>query len=238
MNREMKIVNPLHYPVAILLSAVILVIGVRGVNLTTIMVLPVAVAIAFLAASLIQTQQSQNPALDREIKAVKKQVELLAEQSQILRTESEELLTSSSQLELLTTIQYVCDRAQELPAKVEQITRSIQGKDSLLSPSDIQKQLAEVKSKQSTSSGVAHQQLKQLATSLERNLELARQGQDTRQAQIFSLSAQVIDAAGVLQQLQNQIRTANLDDTENINQLTNLSEELRSIQENVDLLID
>lgn len=234
----MKIVNPLHYPIAILLGAIILVTGVRIGNLPKVIMLLGAVAIAFVTASLIQTQQSQNPVLDREIKGVQQQAKLLAEQSAVLRIESEKLLTSAAQLDLLTTIQYVCDRAQELPTKVEQITCNIQGKDSLLSPTDIQRQLAEVKAKQSKRSGVAHQQLEQLATSLERNLELARQGEDTRQAQIFSLSTQVIDAAGVLQQLQNQIRTANLDNTEDINQLSNLSEELNSIQENVDLLIN
>ena len=234
----MKLVNPLHYPAAVLLGAVILGVGVRLGNFPKVIMLLVAVAIAFWGAALIQTQQSKNPVVDREIKAVQQQAKLLAEQAQNLRTESEQILTSSTQLELLTTIQYACDRAQELPAKIKQITTDLQGKDSLLSPVDLQRQLAQVKAKQSQSSGVAYQQLEQLATGLERNLALARQGQDTRQAQIFSLSTQVIDGAGVLQQLQNQIRTSNLNDAENINELRNLSEELKSIQENVDLLID
>jgi hypothetical protein len=233
----MKLVNPLHYPFAVLLGAIILVFGVRLGNFPKVIMLLIAVAIAFLAAALIQTQQLNNPVLDREIKAIEQQAKLLAEQAQNLRTESEQILTSSTQIELLTTIQYACDRALELPAKVEQITSNLQGKDSLLSPADLQRQLAQVKAKQSQSSDVAYQQLEQLATSLERNLELARQGQDTRQAQIFSLSTQVIDAAGVLQKLQNQIRTSNLNNTEELNELRDLSEELKNIQENVDVLI-
>ena len=234
----MKLANPLHYPGAVFLGAIALVIGVRIGNLPKILMLPLAGAIAFVGASLREAQKPKNPALKREIINLKQQSKSLAEQATNLRRESENLLINASQIELLSTIQLVCDRAQELPVKIELITNKFQGENSLLSPRDIQRQLAEATVKQSKSSGVARQHLEQLVVSLERNLELARQGEDTRQAQLYSLSTQVIDAAGVLQQLQNQIRTSNLDSIEDINELSNLSQELKDIQENVELLIN
>jgi hypothetical protein len=47
----------------------------------------------------------------------------------------------------------------------------------------------------------------------------------------------VTDAAGVLQALQNKLHTANLTDTAQTMELRSLSEDLNSVQSNVDLLI-
>ena len=84
---------------------------------------------------------------------------------------------------------------------------------------------------------MAKEHLEQLVTSLENNLRLAQKGQDARQAQVISLNTLVIESAGILQQLQNRLRTSDLNSSQEINQLKELSEELKNMQENVDLLI-
>jgi hypothetical protein len=162
----------------------------------------------------------------------------LAEKAEILRQEANQLLTTdSSQLELLTAVQYACDRAIDLPAKINQFAGQLQSPNSLLSISELQQQLLEVQTKQRSSSGVARQHLDQLAESLKRNIQLAQQGQDTRTAQITSLYTLIQDAAGVLQQLQNKLRTSDLTNSEQVNELQTLSAELNSFQENVDILV-
>lgn len=238
----MKLVNPLLYPWAILAGGIALVVGSRLVQLPSYVSLPVAAAIATGLAIPLNKQESQkirldNPALVREIKSVKRRSQLLAEKAQELRTEAQQVLTSSTQLELLAAIEYACDRVLELPAKIDQLAQKLQGADSLLSPEKLAQQLTGVQAKVRGSSGVAQQQLEQLANSLENNLQLAQQGEDARQAQVVSLTTLVTESAGVLQQFQNRLRTSNLNNSVEINELKVLSEELKSMQDNVDLLI-
>ena len=238
----MKLANPLHYPLAVLAGGIVLVVGVRFLQLHNWIMLPVAGAIATTGAIALKAKESQqlnlgNPALERELRAVKQQARLLVEKAETLRSESEKMLTSSAQIELLTAVQYACNRALELPGKIDRLANRLHGSDSLLSVNDLQQQLAEVNAKLGHSSGVARQQLQQLAGSLENNIRLAREGQDARQAQIISLSTMVINSAGALQQLQNRLRTSDLNDSAEIQELLLLSNELKSMQENVDLLI-
>ncbi|MEO1673463.1 MAG: hypothetical protein AAFR77_22240, partial [Cyanobacteria bacterium J06631_2] len=134
-------------------------------------------------------------------------------------------------------VEYACDRVLELPSKVDHLARKLQGADSLLSSAELTRQIAEVKTKARESSGVAQSQLNQLATSLENNLRLAQQGQDARQAQVVSLATLVTESAGVLQQFQNRLRTSNLDNSQEINDLKAISDELKNMQDNVDLLV-
>ncbi|MFP3344818.1 hypothetical protein R0J87_20285, partial [Halomonas sp. SIMBA_159] len=88
----------------------------------------------------------------------------------------------------------------------------------------------------SQSSGASYQQLQSLQESLQRNIRLAKQGEDARQAQVISLNTSIQNLAGVLQQLQNKLRSADLADVQQVTELQNLSEELNSLQENVDIL--
>ena len=204
----------------------------RLIQLPSLIILPTAVAIASgIAIPLSQKEANQinidNPALAKEIQLVQKQAELLINKAKELRTEAKQILTSSTQLELLSTVEYACDRTQELPAKINRLSQKLQGSDSLLSSTELTKQLDEVKAKQKQSSGIAKKQLQQLSTSLENNLRLAQQGQDARQAQVISLNTLVTQSAGILQQLQNRLRTSNLNNSEEIKELQNLSEELR-----------
>ncbi len=237
----MKLANPLSYPLAILAGAVVLVAGVRAANLDSRVVVPLAVAVAVGGAALQKAREPEtlhldNPALERELLAVRQQAKLLAEKAEIFRAEANRLLTDSLQVSLLANVQYACDQAKAVPAKIDQLTQRFRGSDSLLSVQDLQQQLAEVQAKLRSSSGVAQAQLGKLADSLQRNIELARQGQDARQAQVANLATLILDSAGVLQAMQNQLRSANLADTAQVLELQSLSDEFKAFQENVDLL--
>ena len=133
-------------------------------------------------------------------------------------------------------MEYACDRTLELPAKIELLSNKISGDDSLLSIEELEKKLANIKRKKKTAQGVAKEQLEQIAISLQRNIALAKQGESARQAQVFSLTNLITHSAGILQQLQNKFRTADLTNSEALQDLQNLSEELTTIQENNYLL--
>ncbi len=241
-DKHMKLANPLYYPLPVLASAIALVLGVRLVKLPSVIVLSLSAVVATSLASWRKSQEPEtlnldNPELERELQSVRQQARLVAQKANDLRSEAAKLLTSSVQMELLVAVQYTCDRAAELPAKIDQMARRLQGSDSLLSVSELQQQLVEVQSKLRSSSGVAKQHLSQLAESLKRNIQLAQQGQDTRTAQIVSFSRIIQDSAGVLQQLQNKLRTSDLSESEQLRELQLLSAELSSLQENVDFLV-
>jgi chromosome segregation ATPase len=237
----MKLANPLLYPLSMLAGGIVLVAGARLVNLPSWVVVPVAAAVAAGGAALQKAQQPtpllEDPELDRQLQATQRQAKDLAAKAEALRQESSRLLTGANQLELLSTVQFACDRATELPSKIDQLARRMQGADSLLEVDELQAQLREVKARQRSSSGVARDQLDRLAETLQRNIQLAQQGQDARQAQVVSLSTLLQDSAGVLQSMQNQLRTANLNDAGDVEELRSLSDELRQFQENVDLLV-
>lgn len=233
--------NPFHYPLAVLVGAITLVIGVRVARLPSVVMLPAAAAITAIGAIALKSQEPErlldNPELERELQAVRASARALADRANALRLEAARLLTNADQIELLTAVQYACDRAVELPAKIDQLARRMQGADSLLSTDELQRQLAQVQTQLRSSSGAAREQRSKLAASLRRNIQLARQGQDARQAQVANLSTLILDSAGVLQAMQNRLRTANLADAAETLELRSLSDELRDFQENVDLLI-
>lgn len=238
----MKIANPLNYPVAVLVSGVFFVGGVRSQNISPWIMFPAAGAIAVGGATVLKSRAAReidpaDRAKIREIQAIKQQAESIAQKAEILRTESEKILIESTQIELLTAVQYGCNLALELPQKIENLANRLHGSESLLSEAELKKQLTEVRNKINHSSGKSGQQLQELAASLENNIKLVKQGKDARAAQITSLSTLVSNAAGVLQQLQNQLRTSNLNSSQQIEELLVLSDELKNIQENVDLLI-
>jgi hypothetical protein len=138
---------------------------------------------------------------------------------------------------LLGTVQYACDRTSELPAKIDRLAQRLQGEDSILSVTELQRQLQDVQHKLAHSSGVAQAQLQKLAESLRKNIQLAQEGQDARQAQVANLLTLILDSASVLQTLQNQLRTVDLADAAQATELQHLGEELREFQENLDLLV-
>lgn len=242
MATQIKFANPLSHPLAVLAGGIVLVIGVRFVNLSSVVMLPAAVGIA-TAGAMVQKSQERvhysrgNSELESQLQLVRAQAQKLAEKAKELRLEASELLTDSSQIDLLAAVQYASDRACELPAKIDQLSQRLQGDNSLLSVRELEQQLVAVQEKLGSSTGVTLEQLKQLKTRLLSNIQLARQGQDARTAQIIALSTLVQDSAGVLQQLQNQLRTADLTQKAATQKLQILSEELSSFQENVNLLV-
>ncbi len=236
----MKLANPLFYPLSILAGAVVLVAGVRLANLPSWVVLPMAAAVATGGAMVQKNSEPvpilENPALDQELTSARLQATNLAAKANSLRHEASRLLTEATQMDLLVMVQSACDRAVELPARIDQLTRRMHGADSLLAVEDLQQQLTEVTTRIPASSGVARDQLNRLADSLRHNIQMARQGEDARQAQVLSLSTLILDSAGVLQGMQNQIRTANLTDADQAEELRSLSNEFSFFQEHIGLI--
>lgn len=237
-----KLANPLHYPLAVLVGGMVLFGGVRLAKLPSVVMLPAAAAIATLGASILKGREPvslglDNPRLEQELQKTRQQALQLTQQAKALQAEAQQLLTDAHQMELLGGVQYACDRTQELPAKIDQLAQRLQGKDSLLSVNDLQQQLQVAQKRQRESTGVAQEQWAKLAVSLQRNIDLARQGEDAREAQVVSLSTLILDAGGVLQQLQNQLRTADLASSGTAETVRGLSEEFSRMQENMDVLI-
>lgn len=238
----MKLINPLLYPLAALAGGIILIVGVRVIRLPSAIVLPATILVTGASASWLHSRQNlasslKNPELAAELRTICDSARILAQQALALRQEATVLLADSAGIDLLGSIQYACDRTLELPAKIDQLALRLKGKDSLLSISDLQQQLSAVESKLQSSSDVAKEHLSQLAISLRRNLKLASQGQNSRQAQLISLTTSIQDAAGVLQELQNQLRSFELNDSSQATELRLQTQQLLSYQENIDLLI-
>lgn len=238
----MKLANPLSYPLAVLASGVFLVLGVRVINLPNSLALPGAAAIATVGAAFLKGREPEtlgldNPKLEQELLQVRQRASQLAEQANELQAESVNLLTETAQVELLGIVQYACDRSRDLPAKLEQLTQRLNRKGAILSVDDLQRQLKAAQQKQLTSTGVAKAQWSQLVQSLQRNMALAQQGEDAREAQVVSLSTLIVDAAGVLQQLQNKLRAADLTSTHQTDELRELGLELNNLQESLDVLL-
>lgn len=237
----MKLANPLYYPLGVLVGAIALVVGVRLANLPRLLMLPIAVGITTIGAAFLKAREPEtfgldNPELARELQAVQQQAGVLIERADAFRAEATQLLSDSGQVELLGLVQYACDYTHELPAKINQLAQRLQGANSLLSVPELERQLHTVEARIDSSAGVGQQQLTSLAASLRHNIQLARQGEDARQAQLVSLSTLILDAAGVLQTMQNKLRTANLTDVNEASALRSLSTEFKAAQENVDLL--
>jgi hypothetical protein len=238
----LQLANPLYYPTAVLIGGITLVVGVRVMSLSNKIILPTSIAATVLTATALKAKepdesQIAKQKLERELHGLKIASHDVAEKAEELRQEANQILTQSSfQIDLLVTVQQACDRAIELPDKINRVTQNIPKKKALLSADQLEKQWLEVQHKIRSSSGISRQHLQELAARLKRNIELAKMGQDTRQAKLISLQKMIQDSAGILQQLQNKLRTADLTNSEEIKALQNLSEELKAYQENVEIL--
>jgi hypothetical protein len=237
-----KLVNPLYYPVAILVGGLTLFVGVRLGNLSSLVMIPVASGVAVAGASFFKSREGEvleldNPALEREILTVKSSALALANQANDIRLEVQRLLTDTFQVELLTTVLMSGDRATELPGRIDTLVFKLHNTNSLLSIEALQQQLTEVKKKLPSSSGVAQRHLKQLAESLKRNIQLAQEGEDSRLARIINIATLIQDFSGVLQKLQTRLRTSDLSDAEQINGLQLIADELSILADNLDLVL-
>ncbi|NET47866.1 MAG: hypothetical protein F6K09_03895 [Merismopedia sp. SIO2A8] len=238
----MKLANPLYYPVSVLAAAIAFVVGVRGLNLPNVLVWPSSIAIATLGAAIRKGQELESlglddPALEQELASIRTQAATLAGRAHDLREEAVHLLTHADQMELLSVVQYACDRAEELPHHIDQMARRMKGADSLLSADELQRQLQNANANAQTSTGIAKEQWEKLASTLEWNINLSQEGKDARQAQVVSLSTLIVQSAGVLQQLQNKLRTADLSDRHQTDEVRSLSDTFNSVQENLNSLV-
>ncbi|MGB3755634.1 MAG: hypothetical protein WBA07_04580 [Rivularia sp. (in: cyanobacteria)] len=239
----MKLANPLYYPIAALAGGVILVAGVRFIGLPNFIALPAAAVVATGGAAAIKSrepdaQKIAQQQIQRELEMLQNSSKTLAEKAQTLSQEANQLLSRGSfEMDLLVAVQEACQRAIELPVKIDELGRRIHGANSLLSVNDLQQQLQEVETKRSSASGIASQHLDQLSNSLQRNIQLAREGQNARTAQITSLYTLIQDSAGVLQQIQNKLRTVDLTDARQVSQLQASTDELTSLQDNFAFLV-
>ncbi|ESA34405.1 hypothetical protein N836_17420 [Leptolyngbya sp. Heron Island J] len=238
----MKLANPLQYPLAVLAGGIFLVGGVRLGRLPAVVVIPGAVIIATAGAAVLKSREPDkvelaNKSINREFQQVRQQAVALGTRANELNEEATRLLTDSDQIELLGVVQYACDRTQELPQKIDQLAFRLEGKDALLSVDELQRQLKQAEVKVRNSKGIAQEQWGKLANSLKRNIALAQHGEDARQAQLANLSTLIAESGGVLQQLQNKLRTADLTNAVAADELRELSDEFKGFQENVDVLI-
>ncbi|MUH01052.1 hypothetical protein F7734_55835 [Scytonema sp. UIC 10036] len=238
-----KLANPIFYPLSVLVGGVVLVVGVRFARVPNVVILPTAALVVTVGAAFLKSKEPNEKKLakqelQKEVKMLYNAAKNLADKSINLRQEAKHLLTDDSlQIELLAIVEEACDRATELPQKIDQLSRRVQGDNSLLSPTELQQQLLEVQKKLGASSGVARQHFEQLANSLKRNIELAKAGEDTRQAQLVNIYTLIQETGGILQSLQNKLRTSDLSKFEEINELRTLSTELNSYQENMEILV-
>jgi hypothetical protein len=237
---NVKLANPIYYPVAVLIGGIVLVVGVRFLNISNFIILPTAVVSATGIAALLKSRETKSSkVLGKETRPIALSAQSLAQKAELLRQEANNLLTNDSeQLELLIVVQSACDRAIELPEKITRLSQRLNNNESLLSVGELQQQLVQVQNKIKASSGIAREHLQQLKKSLEKNIQLAQAGQNTRQAQIINLQTLIQESAGILQQLQNKLRIADLTRSEEVQELKNLSNELNSYQENFNILLD
>jgi len=236
------LVNPLHYPTAIFSAALVLVLGVRVWGLPRWLMVPVAVVMALGGSWLLREAQQPlfaDPALTREIQQLRQQVNSLVQAAQKVQAEAARLLVDDPDLDLLVAVQEVCQQVQSLPQAVDQRVQRLYQTDydAVLSVADLEKQLAQVRRQKRRVGPLAGAQLDRLEATLVRNIELAQRGQDTRLAQIAALVTLVQDTAGVLQQLQNQLRTFDIRNQQQLQQVRSLSETLQDFERQMTILV-
>jgi len=238
------LVNPLHYPTAIFSAALVLVLGVRVWGLPRWLMVPVAVVMALGGSWLLHWREAQqplfaDPALTREIQQLRQQVNSLVQAAQKVQAEAARLLVDDPDLDLLVAVQEVCQQVQSLPQAVDQRVQRLYQTDydAVLSVADLEKQLAQVRRQKRRVGSLAGAQLDRLEATLVRNIELAQRGQDTRLAQIAALVTLVQGTAGVLQQLQNQLRTFDIRNQQQLQQVRSLSETLQDCERQMTILV-
>jgi len=240
----LKFTNPFYYPVAVLCGGIVLIAGVRLFRLPNVVILPTAVAISTLGAALLKSQEPSEEKqaqqqLKQELQAIKLSAKTLAEKAKLLHQETQKILSDNSwDIDLVVAIEQACNYAVALPNKIDQLCQSLPKTQSLLSVSKLQQELEEVNAKISSSSELNRDKLQELANSLRRNIQLVETGQDLRHAQILNLQMLLQQSAGLLQQLQNKLSNLNLNKTQELEEIRNLSDQLNTNQANLDIYLN
>lgn len=233
----LKTTNPLNYPLAVFVAAICLFFGVRFANVSSFFMLPISVSVAVIGSGFLAKIESSNSdrinldnkVLEQELESAKVEAKFLIKKAENLRLEAQNLLHDAQQMDLLTAIEYGCDRILELPQKIDYLSRKLSGGDSLLSEAELQEKLKDNLKKQKSASGLALKQLRQIEGNLRRNIDLAKQGKSAREAQVFAFTNILTESAGVLQELQNKLRTSDLNNSQSLQDLQDLTQELSSL---------
>ncbi len=238
----MKIPNPLYYPWAVLLGVVVLAGGIRGLRSPQWLIIPLAAIVTTATATLQRSQEPEtwdldHPELEAELRAAKQQAEQLATKTTILMADANQYLTSVEHIDLLVMIQGACHQLRSLPQRIDQTALSFKNMDDLFTVDELQQQLAEVKQRLHVRSSRPYPHLQAMETSLERTIQLVQQGQDTRQAQVAHISTSILDTGSVLQDLQNTLRSGNLEDPATLDQLQQLSQDLKTLPQTIEHFI-
>jgi hypothetical protein len=233
----MKLANPLSFPLAMLAGVVVLTAGIRVLQLPQVLVLPVAAGVALGTASWRQTQHPpswglSDPDLEAELQVAAQRAQQLVKLSTNLHEEGTKTLTQVEHIDLLVALQLACDRVQSLPLRVDQLARRLQ-QEQLLSWDELQQQRHQAQTRAEKSSGLIREQLIRMVASLDQNIHLLEQGQDSRRAQVASFSTLLLDMAGLLQALQNQMKNIPLT-VADLQDMQALTQELRSLQNTID----
>jgi len=241
---SVPLVNPLHHPTAIFGAALVLVVGVRLFALPRWLMLLVAVGIALGGSWVLHWRERQQSPLDdgalsREIRELRQQVGFLVQAAQKVQAQASRLLVDAPDLDLLVAVQEVCNQVQTLPQAVDQrVQRLYQTRfDGVLSVEDLEKQLAQVRRQKRRVGQLAGAQLDQLEATLVRNIQYAQMGQDTCIAQVTALMTLIQNTAGILQQLQNQLRTFDIHNQQQLQELRSLSETLQGFERQMTILV-
>ncbi|MCS6960204.1 MAG: hypothetical protein RMK91_09155 [Pseudanabaenaceae cyanobacterium SKYGB_i_bin29] len=239
-----KLANPLEYPLVVLAAGILLVLGGRFGRIPPVVMIPIAALVATGGAGFLKAREPErlnlgDPKLEQEVMAIKRSAVALVQRAESMRREAATLLTEPDQIDLLVAIQAACDRVMELPYKIDEIARRLGKNEVMLSVAEIEEQLRQVIAKQNTvTSEAGRAKLASLERTLRHNLELAREGQDSRQIQIANLMEWVTESGGLLQKMQNKIRTIGTKSTSELLELRELSDQLNSCQENVTMLMN
>lgn len=239
----MRLVNPLHYPLAILAGAGTLLGGVLLLHMEALPMTAAGLVVSGVAASILQ-QLRERPArsssaampLEPDLQDVLTQAEGLALRAQGLHEEASQKLSSPEQLELLGAILYACERAEELPGQLRPVLQSMQTGATVFTAKELHAQLREAEARVSKSQGASRDSAMKLVTRLRQNLALVEQGASVREARITELVTAVAEAAGVLLTLQTRLREGNLKGSEEAQELKRLTEDFQLVQKSVVLL--
>lgn len=238
---KFKPTNPLNYPLAVLAGGIVMIIGGRFAQIPPALMIPIGVILATGGAVVLRSREPErlnlgDAVLEQEILQVKQSALALTSRAEALRQEAARILIEPNQMDLLIAVQFACDRTVELPSRIDEIGRRMGGNQALLSVTDLERQLQQVMEKRrNLTSEAGRAQLYKVEESLRQNLEIAKEGQDSRQIQVANLIQWVTESGGILQQMQNKMRS--MSSISEMNELQELSTQLNTYQESVDLLI-
>jgi glucose-6-phosphate-specific signal transduction histidine kinase len=221
----LKLANPIHYPIAVAIGGLTLVLGVRLLRIPNPIIIPSALGVTVLGASVLKSRELDGEGqlqktLEQELKEMETFSETLVTQSEEIRQEvSQKLAQESENLDTLVKVQEVCDRFAEVPSKIRKLSHKMTQKKSLLSWDKLTQKKADVDEKIQQSSGISRQQLEQLSATLEENLQQIEKGLDSRQSQVIYLNTLLQTSAGNLQQLYNNLHNYTGNNSEQFEQL-------------------